>query len=58
MVVKQKLRSMEQNRDPRNKPTWDQLISSVTKEANLYKEKTTLSSVSGAGKTEQLNVKE
>ena len=30
----------------------------MTKEANLYKEKTTVSSISGAGKTEQLNVKE
>ena len=58
MVVKQKPRSMEQNRDPRNKPTQDQLISSMTKEANLYKEKMTVSSISGTGKTEQLNVKE
>ena len=58
MVVKQKPRSMEQNRDPRNKPTQDQFISSMTKEANLYKEKMTVSSISGAGKTEQLNVKE
>ena len=46
---------MEQNREPRNKPTHLQSIF-VTKEARIYNGKKTVPSASGAGKLGQLHV--
>ena len=45
---------MEQNREVRNKP----LYISLTKEARIYSGEKTASSISGAGKTGRLHVKE
>ena len=50
-------RSMEENRKPRNKPTYLWSIN-LTEEARIYNEEKTVSSVSGAGKTGQVHVKE
>ena len=47
-------KSMTQTRKPRNKPIH---LQSRTEEARIYRKEKTLSSVSGAGKTEQLHVK-
>ena len=59
MVVaqKQKYRSMKQDRKPRDKPThlWS---TNLTKKARIYNGEKAVSSVSGAGKTGQLHVKE
>ena len=44
---------MEQDRKPRDKPTL-----SLIKEARIYNGEKTASSISGAGKTGQLHVKE
>ena len=46
---------MEQDRKPRDKPTH---LWSATEEARLYNGENTVSSISGAGKTGQLHVKE
>ena len=48
---------MEQDRKPRDKPTylWS---TNLTKEARIYNGEKTVSPISGAGKTEQLHVKE
>ena len=54
LVQKQKYRSMEQDRKPRHKPMHLFLI----KEARIYHGEETASSISGAGKTGQLHVKE
>ena len=53
---KQKYRSMEQDRKPRDKPM--HLWSTMTKEARIYNGEKIVSSISGAGKTGQLHVKE
>ena len=54
----QKYRSMEQDRKPRDKPThiWSPYF--YIKEARIYNGEKTASSISGAGKTGQLHVKE
>ena len=54
---KQKYRSMEQDRKPRNKPmhVW---VTFLTKEARIYNGTKTVSSIIGAEKTGQLHVKE
>ena len=49
-------RLMEQNREPRNEPTLKWEI--MTKEVRIYNGEKTASSISGAGKTGQLHVKE
>ena len=46
---------MEQNREPRNKPM---LMWPITREANIYNEEKTVSSINGSENTEQLHVKE
>ena len=48
---------MEQDRKPRHKPTHTVTLSLV-KEARIYNGEKTSSSISGAGKTGQLHVKE
>ena len=57
MAHKQKYRSMEQDRKPRDKPMhiWSPYLNKGGK--NYHGEKTA-SSISGAGKTGQLHVKE
>ena len=55
LAQKQTHRSMEQNREPRNKPTQ---LQSMTKEARIDNREKTVSSISGAGKTGQPHVKE
>ena len=58
MVVaqKQKYRSMEQDRKPRDKPThlWS---TNLTNEARIYNGEKTVFSISGAGNTRQLHLK-
>ena len=59
MILSQKQthRSMEQYREPRNKPV--QLVDQFrTKEARIYKEEKRVSPKSDAENTEQLHVKE
>ena len=51
--TKKTYRSMEQNREPRNKPTH-----SVTKEARIYNGEKTASLIRVTGKPGQLHVKE
>ena len=58
LAQKQKYRSMEQDRKPRDKPTHDMVTSSLIKEARIYNGEKTASSISGAAKTGQLHVKE
>ena len=53
LAQKQKYRSMKQNRKPRDIKTL-----SLIKEARIYSGDKTASSISGAGKTGQLHVKE
>ena len=55
---KQKCRSMEQDRKPRDKPTHIMVTLSLIKEARIYNGENTDSSISRAGKTGQLHVKE
>ena len=59
LAQKQKYRSMEQERKLRDKPThlWSTNLC-MTKEARIYNGEKTVSSISGAGKTGQLHVKE
>ena len=57
LAQKQKYRSMEQYRKPRDKPT-HMVTLSLIKEARIYNGEKTISSTSGAGKTGQLHVKE
>ena len=52
----QKYRSMEQDQNPRDKPT--PLCSSMRNEARIYNGEKTVSSITGAEKTGQLHVKE
>ena len=56
LAQKQTHRSMEQDRMPRNKPTHYGHLS-VTKEARIYNGEKTVSPISGAEKTRQLQVK-
>ena len=58
LAQKQKYRSMEQDRKPGDKPThmWPPYF--LIKEARIYNGEKTASSISGAGKTGQLHVKE
>ena len=58
LAQKQKYRSMEQHRKPRDKPTHIWSTYFLIKEARIYNGEKTASSVSGAGKTGQLHVKE
>ena len=58
LAQKQKHRSMLQDRKPRDKPTHSMDTLSLIKEARIYSGEKTASSVSGAGKTGQLHVKE
>ena len=60
MVVaqKQKYRSMEQERKPRDKFTYLMVTLSLIKEARIYTGEKPASSISGARKTGQLHVKE
>ena len=55
LAQKQKYRSMEQNRKPRDKSTHHL---SLTKEARIYNGAKRASSINVAGKTGQLHVKE
>ena len=57
LAQKQKYRPMEQDRKPRqtHAPVGSLFL---TKEARIYNEEKTASSVNGAGKTGQLHVKE
>ena len=57
LAQKQKYRSMEQDRKPRDKSTHTVTLSFI-KKARMYNEGKTASSISGAGKTGQLHVKE
>ena len=54
LAQRQKYRSMEQNRKPRDKSTHLWTTLSLTEEAKIYNGEKTISSVSGAGKTGQL----
>ena len=58
LAQKQKHRSMEQDRKPRDKPHAHMVTLFFIKEAGIYNGEKTVSSISGAGKTEQLHVKE
>ena len=55
MAQKQTYRSMEENREPRNKATYLWSIN-PTKETRLSNRKETISSTSSVGKAEQLHV--
>ena len=50
--------SMEQNRELRNKPTHSSSINLRQRSARIYNGEDKVSSISGAGKTGQLHVKE
>ena len=54
---KQKYRPVEQDRKPRDKPTHLAILF-LTKKARIYNGAKTASSISGAGKTGQLHIKE
>ena len=61
LAQRQKYRSMEQNRKPRDKSThlWTPYLTlSLTKEAKIYNGEKTISLTSGAGKAGQPPVKE
>ena len=58
LAQNQKSRPMEQDRKPRNKPMHLWVPYCFTKEARIYNGAKTASSISGAGKTGQLHVKE
>ena len=57
LAQRQKNRSMEQNRKPRDKSTHVMDTLSLTKEARIYNGEKTISLTSGAGKTSQPLVK-
>ena len=57
LAQEQKYRSMEQDRKPRDKST-HMVTLFLIKEARIYNGENTASSISGAGKTGQLHVKE
>ena len=56
LAQKQKYRSIQQDRKPRDKPT-HMVTLSLIKEASIYGGEKTASSISGAGKTGQVHVK-
>ena len=56
-MVEQTHRSMEQNKKPRNKPTYQWPIS-LQQRRQEYTMAKIVSSISSAGKTEQLHVEE
>ena len=58
LAQRQKYRSVEQSRKPRDKSTHPMDILSLTKEARIYNGLKTISLTSGAGKTGQPFVKE
>ena len=58
LAQKQKYRPMEHNRKPRYKSMHLWALGFFTKEARIYNEEKTVSSVSGSGETGQLCVKE
>ena len=58
LAQKQKYRPMEQDREPRGKPTPPISTLFLTKEARIYNGAKIASSVSGAWKTGQLCAKE
>ena len=58
LAQKQKYRPMEQDKKPRNKPMYLWVPLFLTKEARIPNGKKIVSSISGAGKTGQLHVKE
>ena len=55
---KQKYRPTEQDRKPRNKPMDLMGTLFLTEEARIYNGAETASSINGAGKSQQLHVKE
>ena len=55
LAQKQTHRSMEQNREPRNKPTQ---LQSMTKEARIDNREKTVSLINAAEESRQLHVKE
>ena len=55
---KQKYRSMEQDKKAQRKTHTQMVTLSLIKEARIYNGEKTASSISGAGKTGQLQVKE
>ena len=58
LAQRQNYRPMEPDRKPRNKPMQPMGTSFLTKEERIYNRTKTASSINGAGKTEQLHVKE
>ena len=58
LAQKQKYRSMEQDRKPRDKPTHVWVTLFLIKDARIHSGEKTASSISGAGKTGQVHVKE
>ena len=58
LAQKQKYGSMEEDRKPRDKPTPSMGTLCLTTEARIYNGEKTVSLISGAGKTGQLQVKE
>ena len=58
LAQRKKHRSMEQNREPRDKTHALMDTLSLTKEAKIYNGEKTISLTSGAGKTDQLLVKQ
>ena len=58
LAQKQKYRPMEQDRKPRGKAHAPIGTLFLTKKARIYNGKGTVSSISGAGKTGQLCIKE
>ena len=58
LAQKQKYRSMEQDRKPRDLPTHIGSPFFLIKDARIYNGEKTASSISGTGKTGQLHVKE
>ena len=58
LIQKQTLRSMEQDRMPRNKLMYLTVSYSIVKEPKMYSEEKEVCSISGAGKTGQLQVKQ
>ena len=58
LAQKQKYRSMEQDRKPRDKPTHIMVTLSLIKEASICSGEKTASSISGAEKTGQVHEKD
>ena len=59
LAQKQTHRSMEQNREPRNKPMYLWSVNLIySKEGKIHIGEKTISSITGIGKTAQLCIKE